>query len=250
MRIIIEDESCDIIENASLLLERIKEDYETDYRTKQRCAINNAQAALIAANHRRQTGGGEPIETLSAAAVVRRSSQKPSLETKANAANTASANKAATTTTNRLKRSQTDDKLLSTGASVGAASAASSTTKAGALVVMSKAAVSLAQSGAKIDKEMAEGARAICDEVIRDSIESCSEPDYKMELAKLLSGEAKIELYIEHGKLSNAQRLACTMNRPDYVSSIIEEATRLNQNHVKTVCQLWLAKHETRNSIR
>lgn len=90
-------------------------------------------------------------------------------------------------------------------------------------------------------------AQSICDEVIRDSISSCREPDYKMELAKLLSGEAKIELYIQSGKLSNAQRLACSMNRPDYVSSIIKEATKLNQNHVKTVCQLWLANYETSN---
>lgn len=85
----------------------------------------------------------------------------------------------------------------------------------------------------------------ICDEVIRDSIGNCREPDYKMELAKLLSDEAKIELYIELGKLSNAQTLAFSMRRPDYVSRIIEAAARLNQNHVKTVCQLWLAKHET-----
>lgn len=98
-------------------------------------------------------------------------------------------------------------------------------------------------------KAALEAARAICDEVIRDSIGSCREADYKMELAKLLSAEAKIELYIEHGKLSDAQRLACSMNRPDYVARIIEEAVRLNQNHVKTVCQLWLAKHETRNSV-
>lgn len=92
--------------------------------------------------------------------------------------------------------------------------------------------------------------RIICDEVVQDSIRSCRELDYKMELAKLLSGEAKIELYIEQGNLSSAQRLACNMNRPDYVSTIIEEAAKLNQNHVKTVCQLWLAKHETRNFIR
>ena len=82
----------------------------------------------------------------------------------------------------------------------------------------------------------------LCDEVIRDSIKSCREPDYKMELAKLLSAEAKIELYIELGKLSNAQSLACSMNRPDYVSIIIDEAARLNQDHVKTVCQHWLVK--------
>lgn len=93
-------------------------------------------------------------------------------------------------------------------------------------------------------------ARIMCDDVIRDSIANCREPDYEMELAKLLSAEAKIELYIEHGKLNNAQMLACTMNRPDYVSSIIKEADKLNQDHVKTVCQLWLAKHETKNSIR
>lgn len=90
-----------------------------------------------------------------------------------------------------------------------------------------------------------EASRAICDEVLRDSIASCREPDYKMELAKLLSNEAKIELYIEIGKLSNAQMLACNLNRPDYVSSIIEKASELNQNHVKTVCQLWLAKHDS-----
>lgn len=89
-----------------------------------------------------------------------------------------------------------------------------------------------------------EARRALCDDILRDAISSCREPDYKMELAKLLSNEAKIELYIEIGKLSNAQMLACNLNRPDYVTSIIEKANELNQNHVKTVCQLWLAKHE------
>lgn len=86
---------------------------------------------------------------------------------------------------------------------------------------------------------------SICDQVLRDSIANCREQDYKMELSKLLSNEAKIELYIEIGKLSNAQMLACNLNRPDYVSNIIEKANELNQNHVKTVCQLWLAKRET-----
>lgn len=223
MRIIIEDESCDIIENASLLLERIKEDYATDYR-RQRCAISGTKALTIT---------DRQIDSLL-------SKQQPPLPRKPSLVAKAGATAVNRSTANKLRRSQTSDELLATGTS------SSSGGGGGALAAMSNAA-SLA---AKVEEEIAEGARAICDEVIRDSIGSCSEPDYKMELAKLLSGEAKIELYIEHGKLSNAQRLACAMNRPDYVSSIIEEAARLNQNHVKTVCQLWLAKHESRNFIR
>lgn len=234
MRIIIEDETCDIIENASLLLERIKEDYATDYR-KQRRTASQAHEALIS-NKKAES----PL-VLKQAQIAERLPMTMA---------GSGSNKA---TSSRLRRSQTSDKFLSTGAARRSDSdsavnngSLSATKAAGALEVTANAA----QSTAKLDREIAEGARAICDEVIRDSIGSCNEPDYKMELAKLLSGEAKIELYIEHGKLSNAQRLACTMNRPDYVSSIIEEAARLNQNHVKTVCQLWLAKHETRNSAR
>jgi hypothetical protein len=88
-----------------------------------------------------------------------------------------------------------------------------------------------------------QAARLLCDEVIRDSILVCREPDYKTELSKLLSAEARIELNIELGKLSIAQRLAFDMNRPDYVAIILKEAERLNQDHVKDVCQHWLAKH-------
>lgn len=170
MRIIIEDDSCDILENASLLIECIKQDYELN---KASYKLHKGKVSM------RRNPLGE------------KSNQSPSKD------------------------------------------AGAGGTKA-----------SLRQ------KKLPEGAGAICDDVIRDSIGSCREADYKMELAKLLSGEAKIELYIEHGKLSNAQMLACTMNRPDYVLSIIEEASKLNQNHVKTVCQLWLAKHETKNSMR
>lgn len=87
--------------------------------------------------------------------------------------------------------------------------------------------------------------QALCDEVIGDTIKCCQEADYKMELAKLLSQEARIELYIELGKLNNAHRLAFEMRRSDYVLRIIAEAEKLNQNHVRTVCQHWLAKHES-----
>jgi len=90
-----------------------------------------------------------------------------------------------------------------------------------------------------------ESAQALCDEVVRDSITFCQEADYKMELVKLLSQTAQIELFIELGKLSNAQRLAFSMNRPDYVARIIEEADKLNQDHVKTLCQHWLAKQKS-----
>lgn len=85
----------------------------------------------------------------------------------------------------------------------------------------------------------------LCDLVILDAIGNCREPDYKMELAKLLSDEAKFELYIVLGKLSNAQHLAFQMNRADYVARVAESAKCLDQDHVRTVCQLWLAKHET-----
>jgi len=172
MRIIIEDESCDILENAQLLLERLKEDY-------------------LASN----------------------SSNKTDIDK--------------ATKPTKSGKTQLEGNRTGIGRS------------------------SLEQKGGSTNRqEVLEKIRSVCDEVIRDAIGSCREPDYKMELAKLLSSEAKIELYIEHGKLSNAQRLACKMNRPDYVSTIIEEAGRLNQQHVKTVCQLWLAKHETRNTSR
>lgn len=174
MRVLIEDESCDNLEYAGLLLERLREDYKAN--TKQYQLELNDIISRAGNNSSQSTGVLETKEKNS----------DPGVES--------------------MSKTGRSGKLL----------------------------------GAK-------NAQAICDEIIRDSIGSCREPDYKMELAKLLSGEAKIELYIQNGKLSNAQRLACSMNRPDYVSSIIMEATKLNQNHVKTVCQLWLANYETSN---
>lgn len=190
LRIIIEDESCDLLKNASLLLERVKEDY---------------------------------------AATVARQADQQVLKKK------------------DFARKRSEPYISGSPANLATSSSSSSIAE---FAPQNAAASSDFQSRPSRKLTTAEAAQAVCDEVIRDSIGSCREADYKMELAKLLSSEAKIELYIEHGKLSNAQRLACNMNRPDYVSSIIKEATRLNQNHVKTVCQLWLAKHETRNSIR
>lgn len=192
MRIIIEDESCDILENANLLLERLKEDY----------TINEAKSGK----------GHESSGDTNKRAVKGKG------------------------TSNQVSSSnQTGRGLV--------------TTKRPSVVSLHSAGAQ-AQTPSTLGKLVVPDVRAICDEVIRDSIGNCREADYKMELAKLLSSEARIKLYIEHGKLSNAQRLAFNMNRPDYVSLIIEEAERLNQDHVKTVCQLWLAKHETRNSRR
>lgn len=233
MRIIIEDESCDIIENASLLLERIKQVYAADYR-KQRYAISShAKDSSPSTINRQADSSPNKLEQRQ-----QQQQQKPRQPRHKLSLVTKVSPEASSTS---LRRSQTSDRPLSTGATRG-------NDDGGTDALVMGTSNTIAQ--AKFERELAEGARAICDEVIRDSIGSCSEPDYKMELAKLLSGEAKIELYIEHGKLSNAQRLACSMNRPDYVSRIIKEAAKLNQNHVKTVCQLWLAKHETRNSIR
>lgn len=185
MRIIIEDESCDILENANLLLERIKEDYL-------------ASSALVSGAKSVEPVIGSSRRQVSSLGVEKAGDRAHKARTKTSAVTTGP-------TTRKVE-------------AIADATASASTTTT-------------------------EHIRSICDQVIKDSIRSCREPDYKMELAKLLSGEAKIELYIEHGKLSNAQRLACNMNRPDYVSSIIEEAAKLNQNHIKTVCQLWLAKH-------
>lgn len=178
MRVILEDESCDNLEYAGLLLERLREDYR----------LNQKQYQSEMGQILNPDGLSSSAETSTVSSDVRNT--------------LLNGKKAPAKVTNSIQQSASTN------------------------------------------------SQAICDEVIRDSIGSCREPDYKMELAKLLSGEAKIELYIQHGKLSNAQRLACNMNRPDYVSSIIKEAAKLNQNHVKTVCQVWLANYETRNFMR
>lgn len=188
MRIIIEDESCDILQNASLLLERLKEDY-----------LANAKTDTLVGQKSPQTcSSSSSYGTLSQMALNQKTMVK-----------------------------NNNNKINLSKNIAGSSNYTQSPTQPTSLLTVNSPA---------------EAARIICDEVIRDSIKSCREPDYKMELAKLLSGEAEIELYIELGKLSNAQRLAFSMNRPDYVSVIIEEAARLNQNHVKTVCQHWLAK--------
>lgn len=189
MRIIIDDESCDNMENARLLLNQIKEDY------------------------------------------------KPTVSL--------------TTSPNNFK----NPRPSFTKSKIGIGTHKSSATSPAGLPAMipslkiqmdATAGISI---GPKLPRDHSAetndvAARAMCDAIIRDTILWCREPDYKTELSQLLSGEAKIDMYIEQGKLSNAQRLAFSMNRPDYVSKIIKEATKLNQNHVKTVCQLWLAKHE------
>lgn len=184
MRILMDDESCDILENSSLLLERIKEDYlvnQHDFNSKKKHTDTKQSKVAL---------------------------RSPATSSAQKSLGKSSSRKTIVTVEPKIEPKQPQHSNFE----------------------------------AQI--------RDICDEVIGDSIGNCNEPDYKMELAKLLSGEAKIELYIKDGKLSNAQRLACNMNRPDYVINIIEEAERLNQNHVKTVCQLWLAKHETKNSMK
>lgn len=87
------------------------------------------------------------------------------------------------------------------------------------------------------------------DDIIGACIRSCKEPDYVMALIKLLSSqETKMNFYIELGQLSNAQLLAIKLNRPDLVKKILDEAIRLNQNHVITRCQIWLAQQSSQDS--
>lgn len=201
MRIIIEDEGCDILENATLLLERLRDDYLDNY-PKKNAPIKRPQPAKKSSSmDYGVVDGSKMVDTISLSMGYSKSPSKILAQ-------------------NIAPKSNQNRQL---SPNVASASCNNKTT--------------------------VEGVRKLCDEVIRDAIGSCREPDYKMELAKLLSGDAKIELYIELGKLSNAQGLAFSMNRPDYVSMIIEEAERLNQNHVKTVCQLWLAKHETKSFL-
>lgn len=254
MRIIIEDESCDILENASLLLERLKEDFYSS------TSCNRSLRWNVKALERLHIGSVEkPVVNLkkktSSSQLVRSPSVDDKLKnTDRDCLASESAAAAAATATNAQYNARKS--------SVGVLGTATTTTTTPSSLVSTPspatltATISTASSSLKSPLlspssiSPAEQVRAICDDVIKDSIRVCNEPDYKMELAKLLSSEAKIELYIENGKLSNAQRLAFSMNRPDYVLSIIEEAAKLNQNHVKTVCQLWLAKHGTRNFIR
>lgn len=214
MRIIIEDESCDIIENASLLMARIKEDYLISL------------AAIKAASP------SNKLKLISTKQAVNKLTDNSVLVSRRQLSS-ANAKKTSPITL--------DDREQSPGGATKLPSSMIGDDKS----YMNPLSISL-----KINQTPADAVRAICDEVIKDSIGSCLEADYKMELTKLLSAEAKIELYIEQGKLSDAQRLAFTMNRPDYVSNIIVEAGKLNQDHIKTVCQLWLAKHETRNPLR
>lgn len=115
-------------------------------------------------------------------------------------------------------------------------------------LVSSKSPASSSNEGARpksrpVKQGTKEYARIICDDIIRDAIMSCCEPDYQMKLTNLLSPEAKIKHYIELGKLSTAQRLAFDMNSRDNVLIVMREAEKLNQDHIKDVCQHWLAKH-------
>lgn len=238
MRIILEDESCDILENASLLLERINEDY-IDSSSKVKVDDNKQQQQeekIITNNNTKNTSSVNVVRYNTQAAAV---SNGP----KVNDKKTRSVSVAGVINTNMNSSQQQNAVNLAPPSNALIEEVTNNNNNS--QFKHSSRHMSIQSSISPVD-----GARAICDEVIRDSIGSCREVDYKMELAKLLSPEAKIELYIELGKLSNAQRLACTMNRADYVSSIIEEAAKLNQNHVKTVCQLWLAKHETGNILR
>lgn len=229
MRIIVEDESCDIIANATIVLERLKEAYalSLNRREQERQQLQlerqkrEIKKIVTAKQLSRRTSTQEPLNlvkfknknrpptvTIAAPDSITEKPQQPPVNAPDNLNRNNINRDPRTETSERSSPPQTSASSFATSNSV-------------------------------------DGARKICDEVLTDAIKSCREPDYKMELAKLLSSEAKIELYIELGKLSNAQRLAFSMNRPDFVSKIIEQATKLNQSHVKTVCQLWLAKHET-----
>lgn len=205
MRIIIEDESCNLIENARLLLEKIKEDCLHSGLTKREQSVIN-KTRIMDDKHFYPSNDGTC----------------PSIGIDHQIGSSSRSSDTSCLSVEHLKKNVNIDNYDSPASSPA-----------------------LNQSSVIYDDW-----QFVCDEVIRDSIKICREPDYKMELAGLLSNEAQIELYIENGKLSNAQRLACNMNRPDYVLNIIEEAVKLNQDHVKTVCQLWLAKHETRNFTR
>lgn len=191
MRIILEDESSDLVENANLLLKRLQADYlACTKRTKSKSTPSTPQivssesdAVLV-----------RPIET------IRDGRNSPRSPTKS------------TESSSRVTHSK-------------------------------RGAYSFKPKDKNIQPGTTKAARLLCDDVIRDSIRVCREPDYKMELSKLLSAEARIELNIELGKLSIAQRIAFDMNKPEYVVMILKEADRLNQVHVKDVCQHWLAKH-------
>uniref|UniRef100_A0A6G1SEV1 Zinc finger FYVE domain-containing protein 26 n=1 Tax=Aceria tosichella TaxID=561515 RepID=A0A6G1SEV1_9ACAR len=195
MRIILEDESSDIVENTKLLLKRLQDDYlACTKRTKSR---STPRSQPITSSNDSDSVISQPME----ASRVVRTVTLPKSPSKSS-----------------FGQSQTvkDSK---------------------------KAAYSFNPKDKNIQPGTIKAARLLCDDVIRDSIRICREPDYKMELSKLLSVEARIELNIELGKLSIAQRLAFDTNRPDYVAMILKEADRLNQDHVKDVCQHWLAKH-------
>lgn len=197
LRIIIEDESCDIMENAKTLLQRLSEDH---------------------------------IKT------VRRSKMASSSKTKRRPSKPVVIREVAHISENDFPASNTED--------TGSPSSSSSqivSNKSPTINQTESSSVSLTSRSIKPGTK--ESARILCDDVIQDAISSCHEPDYKMKLANLLSPEAKIELYIELGKLSNAQRLAFDINRRDYVAIVLREAERLNQDHIKDVCQHWLAKH-------
>lgn len=229
MRIIIDDESCDILDNSRLLLDRLREDVIANYVRES--PKKNRQHQQHLQNYHRP-----PIEKKKPSSLVSTSpSSFSSISSLLSSSSVGSSSSSAGHAGSKvgpnyyrnivaqLARKQQTSSLL------GKKQLQTSPNKNDTI-----------NSSSSVGSN--EAARMICDEVIRDSIGSCREADYKMELAKLLSGEARLELYIGLGKLSNAQRLAFNMNRPDYVSIIIEEAARLNQDHMKTVCQLWLAK--------
>lgn len=198
MRIIMDDESFDIVENANSLLKRLNDDY-------------------LACTRR-----------LKKKREKKSSSDKPDLDKPRISCNESDAVIARPLgTTKGRRRSQLKATRQSEASDTGECSPYSFKPKDKNVLIGSNQA-----------------ARLLCDEVIRDAIRSYREPDYSMELSKLLSAEARIELNIELGKLSVAQRLAFDMEREDYVVLIVQEAERLNQHHIKDVCQQWLSKRQ------
>lgn len=229
-----------ILDNASLLLERLKEDFYSSFenrklqwgdlhlhphlQSKKLDSSASATAKPVAVVRKKGDSSTHRIRSLN---VDNKSKARTSLSDVSYAS--ASGSVGSSTLRGSLD--------LQTTAS-SSSSSPSSPTLSTTTTTSSSSKPSLKSSS----MSPAEQVQAICDEVIKDSIGVCNEPDYKMELAKLLSFEAKIAFYIENGKLNDAQRLACNMNRPDYVLSVIEEAAKLNQNHVKTVCEVWLTE--------
>ena len=222
LRIIIDDESCDTFENASLLLKRIEYDI-----------IESASARDAKQEALTEKGKQRVVNSLEVDDEKRfQSSQRVEVSSSAPAKNNL-----ARATVVSSKHQQSSNQQVRSAREALPARASNELSKKVSSSSKSR------QTSSSLASNTTETVRALCDEIVRDSISSCQDPDYKMELSKLLSIEAKFQLYIELGELSNAQMLAFKTNRPDYVARIIEEAERLNQTHIKTLCELWIAKH-------